>query len=166
MAHDASGPVAIDLALDRQDRVGALLLLNTYYGNAPSLRIPEMIRLLADPNFASLADAIMADPNQRLWLLGYTALRFGDNPNDPNGVGVNAVLPQFFGDSGGPDALTAIRSWTADLFGALAAMNKSASSWSSERTPMFSRRSHGSQRRWGMSERCAFDLHFRRAGRI
>ena len=124
VAHDASGPVAIDLALDGQNRVGALLLLNTYYGNAPSLQIPEMIRLLADPNFASLADAILADANQRLWLLDYTALRFGDNPNDPNGVGVNAVFPQFFGESGGPNALAAIRSWTAELFGALAAQDK------------------------------------------
>jgi pimeloyl-ACP methyl ester carboxylesterase len=123
VAHDASGPVAIDLALERQDRFGALLLLNTYYGNAQSLRIPEMIRLLADPNFASLADAILADPNQRLWLLGYTALRFGDNPNDPQGVGVNAVFPQFFGEAGGPDALAAIRSWTGELFGALVAQD-------------------------------------------
>jgi 2-hydroxy-6-oxonona-2,4-dienedioate hydrolase len=124
VAHDASGPVAIDLAIDRQDRVGTLLLLNTYYGNASSLRIPEMIRLLADPNFASLANAILADPNQRLWLLDYTARRFGDDPNDPNGVGVNAVFPQFFGDCGAPDALAAIRSWTAELFGALVAQDK------------------------------------------
>jgi 2-hydroxy-6-oxonona-2,4-dienedioate hydrolase len=49
--------------------------------------------------------------------------RFGDNPNDPNGVGVNAVFPQFFGASGGPNALAAIRSWTAELFGALAAQD-------------------------------------------
>jgi hypothetical protein len=113
-----------------------------------------MIRLLADANFASLADAVLADPNQRLWLLGYTARRFGDNPNDPNGVGVNAVFPQFFGDSGGPDALAAIRSWTAELFGrslprtmplpgANCAPCKYRRGWSSARTILISTRNSG-----------------------
>src|SRR5262249_51717893 len=34
--HDASGPVAINWALDHQERVSALVLLNTYYADAPT----------------------------------------------------------------------------------------------------------------------------------
>jgi pimeloyl-ACP methyl ester carboxylesterase len=34
-----------------------------------------------------------------------------------------AVFPQFFGDSDQPDALPAIRAWTAALFGALEAQD-------------------------------------------
>jgi pimeloyl-ACP methyl ester carboxylesterase len=72
VAHDASGPVAIDFALSASERVGQLVLLNTYYGHAPTLRLPEMIRLLADPALTPLADAMMQDPDQRC---GYSATR-------------------------------------------------------------------------------------------
>jgi len=119
VAHDASGPVAIDYALTAPDRVGQLILLNTYYGHAPALRLPEMIRLLADPDMTPLADAMLKDPDQRMWLLGHTARQFGGDPLDPNSVGITSVLPQFFGDAGRPDALPAIRAWTAALFGDL-----------------------------------------------
>jgi len=43
VAHDASGPPAIDWALGHADRVAALVLLNTYYGAMPTLRAPEAI---------------------------------------------------------------------------------------------------------------------------
>jgi haloalkane dehalogenase len=119
VGHDASGPVAIDYALAAPDRVGQLILLNTYYGHAPALRLPEMIRLLADPAMTPLADAMLDDPNQRMWLLGHTGRQFGDDPLDPGSVGVAAVVPQFFGDGRHPDALPAIRAWTAALFGDL-----------------------------------------------
>ena len=78
-----------------------------------------MISLFADHNFTPLADAMMADKNQRLWLLAHTARQFGADPLDPNGVGVISVFPQFFGDGASPDALPAIRSWTEALFGEL-----------------------------------------------
>ena len=119
VGHDASGPVAIDYALTAPERVGKLILLNTYYGHAPALRVPEMIRLLADPDMTPLADAMLNDPGQRMWLLGHTARQFGGDPLDPNSVGITSVLPQFFGDAGHPDALPAIRAWTAALFGDL-----------------------------------------------
>jgi pimeloyl-ACP methyl ester carboxylesterase len=118
VGHDASGPVAIDYALSEPHRVRRVVLLNTYYGHAP-LRLPEMIRLFADPDFAPLADAMVDDPNQRLWLLWHTARRFGLDPLDPTGIGVTSIAPQFFGDTETPDALPAIRAWTGALFAAL-----------------------------------------------
>ena len=119
VGHDAGGPDAIDYALGEPGRVAQLVLLNTYYGHAPTLRVPEAIRLLADPTLAPLADAMLADPNLRLWLLGHTARRFGLDPTDPGGVATVAVAPQFFGDSDRPDALAAVRAWTAGLFASL-----------------------------------------------
>jgi len=116
VGHDASGPVAIDYALTAPDRLGQLILLNTYYGHAPALRLPEMIRLLADPDMTPLADAMLDDPDQRMWLLGHTARQFGGDPLDPDSAGITSVLPQFFGDGDHPDALPAIRAWTAALF--------------------------------------------------
>jgi haloalkane dehalogenase len=119
VAHDASGPDAIEFALANPDRVTHLILLNTYYGHAPSQHLPEMIRLFADDEFAPLADAMVDDQNQRLWLLQHTARRWGLDPLDPNGVGVVSVLPQFFGDDQQPDALDAVRAWTGSLFASL-----------------------------------------------
>jgi haloalkane dehalogenase len=48
VSHDASGPVAIDYGLEHPARVPQLVLLDTYFGHAPALRLPEMIRLFAD----------------------------------------------------------------------------------------------------------------------
>ena len=119
VAHDASGPVAIDYTVNEPGRVSHVVLLNTYYGHAPMLRLPEMIRLFADEHFTPLADALMADVNQRLWLLQHTARQFGSEELDPNGIEAFSVLPQFFGDADTPDALSAIRGWTGSLFAAL-----------------------------------------------
>ena len=119
VAHDASGPDAIDFTLAHPGRVAHLILLNTYYGHAASLQFPEMIRLFADANLGPLLDAMLDDDNQRLWLLGHTARRFGGDPLDPQGVGLTCVFPQFFGGDDHPDALAAIRAWTRRLFPAL-----------------------------------------------
>lgn len=118
-AGDARGADAIEYALREPGRVDQLILLNTYYGHASTLRLPEAIRLLADPELRPLADALLEDPNLRLWLLGHTARRFGLDPDDPSGVAVTAVAPQFFGDGDRPDALAAVRAWTAGLLPAL-----------------------------------------------
>jgi pimeloyl-ACP methyl ester carboxylesterase len=59
VAHDASGPPAIDWALAHPARVAALVLLNTYYGWMPSLRAPEAIILYATPILRNLARPVM-----------------------------------------------------------------------------------------------------------
>ena len=47
VAHDASGPPAIDWARHHPNRVAALVLLNTYYSAMPTLRPPEAIFLFS-----------------------------------------------------------------------------------------------------------------------
>jgi haloalkane dehalogenase len=49
VAHDASGPPAIDWALDNAPRVAGLVLLNTYYCAMPTLRSPEAIWVFSTP---------------------------------------------------------------------------------------------------------------------
>ncbi len=58
VAHDASGPPAIDWALDNPDRVAALVLLNTYYCEMPTLKAPEAIRLFSTPVVRNVARLI------------------------------------------------------------------------------------------------------------
>jgi haloalkane dehalogenase len=59
VAHDASGPPGIDGALLHPDRLGALVLLNTYYQWTPSLRRPGAIALYSTPVVRGLARAII-----------------------------------------------------------------------------------------------------------
>jgi pimeloyl-ACP methyl ester carboxylesterase len=55
VAHDASGPPAIDWALAHPERIAALVLLNTYYCEMPSLRPPQAIWLFSTPVIRSVA---------------------------------------------------------------------------------------------------------------
>jgi haloalkane dehalogenase len=55
VAHDASGPPAIDWALAQTERVAGLVLLNTYYCAMPTLRAPEAIWLFSTPLVRSIA---------------------------------------------------------------------------------------------------------------
>jgi haloalkane dehalogenase len=126
--HDAGGPVAVNVALANPGRVARLVLMNTYYGHAAPLRLPDMIRLLADPELTTLADAMVNDAEQRMWLLGHTARQFGLDPLAPAGIGTTSVLPQFFGDGDAPDALAAIRAWTGALFPDLASQDATITS--------------------------------------
>jgi haloalkane dehalogenase len=75
VAHDASGPPAIDWALAHLDRVAALVLLNTYYQWTPSLRRPPAIALYSTPVVRAAARAIVRrwpDLDRRLyaWQVG------------------------------------------------------------------------------------------------
>ena len=59
VAHDASGPPAIDWALVHADRVAALVLLNTYYNAMPTLRPPEAILLNSTPLVRNVARVVL-----------------------------------------------------------------------------------------------------------
>lgn len=122
VGHDAGGPVAVEYTVAHPDRVARLVLLNCYFGESPTLRFPEMIRLLGDPHLVPLADALMQDPSQRQWLLEYTAQQFGYEPTDD--IREKAIIPQFFGSASQPDSLDAIRAWTGRLFSDVAITNE------------------------------------------
>jgi haloalkane dehalogenase len=119
VGHDASGPDAVAFTVAHPQRVRHLVLLNTIFGHRPSLKLPELIRLLADPTLTPLADAVIDDEAQRLWLLQFTADHWGMDALDPEGIALRSILPQFFGDADQPDALAAVRAWTGALFDAL-----------------------------------------------
>lgn len=55
VAHDASGPPAIDWALWHPERTAALVLLNTYYGRTLAARPPEAIFLFSTPGLRNIA---------------------------------------------------------------------------------------------------------------
>ncbi len=109
VAHDASGPPAIDWALDHPERVAALVLLNTYYGWMPSLRPPEAILLFSLPLVRNLARRLVVrsdalDRRLYTWQVG----RFISDPGDRREI-VTELYEQF------PAARPAFFSLNADL---------------------------------------------------
>jgi pimeloyl-ACP methyl ester carboxylesterase len=128
VAHDASGPTAINWALDHPEHVAALALLNTYYDDAPTLRIPEFVSLFADPAYTDLATAFAGDPSQFGWLLAFQERQFQrDAPpalrERARQVRVPIILEQF---AAMPSVVPAFRSLTRDLHATMAADTRRA----------------------------------------
>lgn len=119
VGHDASGPDAVLYSVANPGRVDRLVLLNTVFGHQPSLRMPEMTRLFADPELKTLADDMVADPSQLLWLLQRWGVQWELDADDPEGIVGKSILPQFFGDEHQPDAIASVRAWTGALNAAL-----------------------------------------------
>jgi len=118
VAHDASGPVAINWAMDHLERVSALVLLNTYYGGTPTLRFPEWISLFADPTYAALARAITEDLTVAQWLFRWQGHQFNQGSTGvPEGF-LQMIWPQF---AATPGTFPAVLSLTSDLHATLRA---------------------------------------------
>jgi pimeloyl-ACP methyl ester carboxylesterase len=94
--HDASGPPAINWALDHPDQVAAIVALNTFYCDIPDtpLNPPEAIRLFSDPNFARLAAHFAASPAQFRWLYDFQVGGFIQH-DDVRRVYVPLLFRQF-----------------------------------------------------------------------
>jgi haloalkane dehalogenase len=118
VGHDASGPDAVIFAVTHPNRVAGVVLLNTMFGHQPSLRMPEMTRLFADPQLTTLADDMVNDPAQLLWLLQRWSIQWKVDADDSEGVR-NSILAQFYGDANQPAALASIRAWCALLHDSL-----------------------------------------------
>ena len=127
VGHDASGPDAIAYAVAHPQRLAHLVLLNTVFGNQPSLVMPEMTRLFSDPQLKTLADDMVGDPNQLLWLLQRWGAQFELDADDPDGIIRHSILPQFYGDEHQTDAISSIRFWCAGLREALNEQDELAS---------------------------------------
>jgi haloalkane dehalogenase len=78
VAHDASGPTAINFCVDHPEQVASLCVMNSAYDDALPTVWPEMISLFADPNLRALSLAVAQSPAQFGWLLGWQKERFGE----------------------------------------------------------------------------------------
>jgi haloalkane dehalogenase len=77
VAHDASGPAAINWALDHEAGTGALVLLNTFYHLTPSLSAPEAIAIFAD--LLELRTAPLVPPRMP-WSFGRLSQAIANSP--------------------------------------------------------------------------------------
>jgi haloalkane dehalogenase len=118
VAHDASGPPAIDWALAHPGRVQTLVLLNTYYHWTPALRRPPAIALYSTPVVRAAARAVVRrrpDLDRRLytWQVG----RFIQDPRLRQ-----RLVPQLYEEFG--PARPAFWRLNDDLLGAVLARHR------------------------------------------
>ena len=73
------------------------------------------LSLFADPQLTTLADDLVGDPSQLLWLLQRWGVQWQLDADDPEGIARNSILPQFYGDDHQPDAVASVRAWCAGL---------------------------------------------------
>jgi haloalkane dehalogenase len=78
VAHDSSGPAAVNFAIDHPNKVASLCILNSAYDDSALNVWPEMIVLFADRNLKALASAWAGSPAQFGWLLTWQAQKFGE----------------------------------------------------------------------------------------
>lgn len=62
VGHDSGGPAAINFALRHPERVAGVALMNTFYGEAPGLLVPEIIDFFSIKRLQPLQQYILADP--------------------------------------------------------------------------------------------------------
>jgi haloalkane dehalogenase len=69
VAHDSSGPAAINFTLAHPERATSLCILNSAYDDALPVLWPEMVELFANKKLDALSGAIAQSPQQFAWLL-------------------------------------------------------------------------------------------------
>ncbi len=78
VAHDSSGPAAVNFAIEHAERVDSMCMLNSAYGETPTVQWPEAIELFATKKLAALASAIAQSPEQFGWVLNWQKQQFLD----------------------------------------------------------------------------------------
>lgn len=76
VAHDSSGPAAINFAIEQPQHVDSLVILNSVYASAPTLRYPELIALFATPSLKALTGALLQSPEQFGWVVNFQRAQF------------------------------------------------------------------------------------------
>jgi haloalkane dehalogenase len=76
VAHDSSGPTAINYALAHPSRVASLAILNSAYDKPAKVLWPELVELFATKAFGALAMAVAQSPAQFGWLLQWQQTQF------------------------------------------------------------------------------------------
>jgi haloalkane dehalogenase len=69
VGHDAGGPAAVNFALRHPMRAAGICLMNAFYGESSSLRVPEFIELFGTKNMKHLTRHMLA--TQFAWLLDF-----------------------------------------------------------------------------------------------
>jgi haloalkane dehalogenase len=99
VAHDSSGPAAINFTLAHPARVESLCILNSAYDDAFPVLWPEMVALFAHNSLNALSSAIAQSPEQFGWLLGWQKNQFRDSLPESEQVRFDTVMGPLIADN-------------------------------------------------------------------
>ncbi len=117
VAHDAGGPAAVNFALRHPQQTESVVLMNAFYGQAPGLRVPELIELFSRKELSALALHLLKSPQEFAWLLNFQRDILMDGLSDSqeshNRVFLGAIIDDNFRQQ--PSAAPAFAQMTAQL---------------------------------------------------
>ncbi|WP_345816686.1 alpha/beta hydrolase (plasmid) [Paraburkholderia sp. PREW-6R] len=123
VGHDAGGPAAINFALKRPERTSAVVVMNAFYGDAPGLRVPELIELFSNRELRALATHFLQSPQQFAWLIDFQRNLLQHGLSDEQKVNyfefLGPVIDNNFRQQ--PSAATAFAQMTSQLHEEVAA---------------------------------------------
>ena len=61
----------MNFSLRHPERTAGVVLMNAFYGEAPGLRVPELIELFSNKNLSALSRHFLESPQQLAWLLNF-----------------------------------------------------------------------------------------------
>ena len=99
IAHDSSGPTAINYALAHPGRVASLAILNSAYDDAVPVLWPELVELFATKAFGALAMAVAGSPEQFGWILQWQQKQFLDALPEHLQANFDAVTGRLIADN-------------------------------------------------------------------
>src|SRR5260370_13096708 len=99
VAHDASGPAAINFAIEHPDRVDSVCMLNAAYADASTVQWPEMIELFATKSLNALSGAVARSPEQFGWLLNWQKQQFQEALTDTQKAHYEGFLYPLIADN-------------------------------------------------------------------
>jgi haloalkane dehalogenase len=99
VAHDSSGPAAINFTLAHPARVASLCILNSAYDDAFPVLWPEMVALFAHKGLNALSLAIAQSPEQFGWLLGWQKQLFRDSLPESKQARFDTVMGPLIADN-------------------------------------------------------------------
>jgi haloalkane dehalogenase len=122
VAHDPSGPAAINFTLAHPKRVESLCILNSAYDDAFPVRWPEMIELFANESLNALSGAIAQSSEQFGWLLTWQKKRFRDALPESQQMRFDTVMGPLIADNfiQQPSSGRAFAQLASQFFGELA----------------------------------------------
>ena len=118
VAHDSSGPAAVNFTIEHPGRVESVCILNSLYAEAPTVKYPEFIELFATTNLKALTRAILQSPEQFAWVLNFQRKQFQaalpDNQKARYASFLGPIIDNNF--SVKPSSGPAFAQMTAELF--------------------------------------------------
>jgi pimeloyl-ACP methyl ester carboxylesterase len=122
VAHDSSGPAALNFAIEHPERVDSVCMLNSAYADGPTVHWPELIELFANPSFKALASALLQSPEQFGWLLNWQKQGFQDVLTESQKAHYEAFLYPLIADNflNQPSSAPAFAQMTAQFFDEIA----------------------------------------------